>query len=368
MTSHTKHQTQHAGPRILLTGGGTLGPVTPLLALVPGLRAAGAQVFFAGTPDGPEKALVNAMHIPFRSVPAPRFRRYVTWHHILVPLELVRSLIQARRLLNDWKPQVIVSAGGFVSVPIVWMASGRNIPTVIHQQDVRPGLANKLMERFADYITVSFPSSVDDFHGRSTEWVGNPVRDLKPTTHAFKLDEKFPTILIFGGGTGAQALNEMVRPEWCERANVIHVTGEGKTAHPIQHPRYHKFQLLEEEMKEALAKADIVVSRSGLGTISELAALKKPAIIIPLPKSHQEDNAAWLKKNRAAVVLKQSEVTAESLLEQIDLLLKDHHLRTQLGEHIGELYRPDAADRLVEIILEQAKKQRLAGQKPENMV
>lgn len=349
----TNHQT---GPRILLTGGGTLGPVTPLLALVPGLRSAGAQIFFAGTSDGPEKALVNALHIPFRSIPAPRFRRFITWRHLLVPIELIRSLIQARRLLREWKPQVIVSAGGFVSVPIVWMASVRGTRCVIHQQDVRPGLANRLMERYADYITVAFPSSVDDFHKCNAEWVGNPVRDLTPTTHAFRLDPKFPTILVFGGGTGALALNQLVSTEWCERANIIHVTGEGKTAHPIQHPRYHTFQLLEEEMKEALAKADIVVCRSGLGTISELAALKKPAIVIPLPQSHQEDNADWLKKNGAAVVLKQEEVTQASLLKQIDLLLKDKHLRSTLGERIGELYRPDATARMVEIILDQAQK------------
>lgn len=357
-TSQSRKMQQHAGPNVLLTGGGTLGPVTPLLALVPGLRKAGAQLFFAGTPDGPEKALVNAMDIPFWSIPAPRFRRFVTWRHVLMPFEMIRSLLQARRLLRDWKPQVIVSAGGFVSVPVVWMASARNIPSVIHQQDVRPGLANKLMERFAHSITVSFPSSVDDFHGRAVEWVGNPVRDLAPTTQEFKLDKKFPTILVFGGGTGAQALNELVRAEWCDRANVIHITGEGKVAHPIQHPRYHKFQLLGEEMKEALKKADIVVCRAGLGTISELAALKKPAIIIPLPKSHQEDNAAWLKKNHAAVVLRQEEVTAENILQQIEILIKDQHLRIQLGEHIGELYRPDAADRLVEIILELVQRRR----------
>lgn len=355
------------GPRVLLTGGATLGPVTPLLALAPGLRAAGAQVFFAGTPDGPEKALVNALDIPFRSIPAPRLRRFLTWRHVLVPFELIRSLIHSRRLIREWKPQVVVSAGGFVSVPIVWMASVRHVPSVIHQQDVRPGLANRLMERFASYITVSFPSSVDDFHGRITEWVGNPVRDLTPTTHQFKLDPKFPTIFIFGGGTGAQALNEMVRPDWCELANVIHVTGEGKTAQPIQHPRYHKFQFLGEEMKEALALADVVICRAGLGTISELAALKKPAIIIPLPQSHQEENGDWLKQHRAAVVLRQEETGPEGLLQQIRLLLKDGHQRTQLGERMSQLYRPDAADRLVEIILDQAQKRR-SSQKPKNVV
>lgn len=341
---------------ILMTGGGTLGPVMPLLAVSLHLREQGLDVRFVGTANGPERAVVEAAHFPFSSIPAPRLRRFWTWQQVLLPVELIRSLLAAARLLRQMKPALIVSAGGFVSVPIVWMGWLKHIPCLIHQQDIRPGLANRLMQGCAKKITVAFESSVVDFPAnKSAEWIGNPVRDLTPTTHTLKLDPNFPTVLLFGGGTGAQALNDLVSKELCDFANVIHLTGVGKKGPALSHPRYHVFELLQEEMKEALVAADVVVCRAGLGTISELAALHKVVILVPIPNSHQEDNAAWMEEQGAAVVFEQRRLSPDRLVRQVQRLLTDQARRAELAEHIGKVYRPDAAQRLAQIILTTVK-------------
>ncbi len=335
---------------IVLTGGGTLGPVTTLLAIAPFLKKQGYVLQWVGTRNGPERAIVEAAGIPFTSIVAPKFRRYFSWRHLLVPCELILGCVQAFRYLSLHKPAAIVSAGGFVSVPVVWMGWLLKIPSVIHQQDVRLGLANMLMATFASRITVTFQDSARFFSKAKTVWTGNPVRDLQPTTNAIVLDSTVPTVLIFGGGTGAQAINTLVSAALCEYANVIHLTGIGKTAVAITHPRYHRFDLLKEEMKEALAKADVVVCRAGLGTLTELAALGKPAIVIPMPRTHQEYNAAVLRDAEAAVVCDQRVLTPETFTQEVRSLLYNTQKCEELKQNISAFHRPDSAFRIAEIV------------------
>lgn len=336
--------------RIVLTGGGTLGSVTPLLALIPALRAAGHELYFIGTQSGPEKALVEQTGVPFHSIRAPKLRRYVSWRHLLIPSELVLGVLQSFGLLMTWQPQVIVSAGSFVSVPVVLAAARFNIPCVIHQQDLKPGLAIRLMRNYARRITVVFEESLQYFPASKTEWIGNPVRDLTPTTDSITLNSEYPTILVFGGGTGAQAINALVTSKLWSAANVIHVTGKGKHGSAVTHPRYQQFEFLNEEMKEVLHKADVVVARAGVGTISELAALGKPAIIIPMPETHQEENAEFLKRHAAAIVLDQHTLTPDAFTEAVYVLLKDKKKQEALSRAIRGLVKPHAEKRLVDII------------------
>lgn len=336
--------------RIVLTGGGTLGSVTPLLAIIPALRAAGHELYFIGTQSGPEKVLVEQAGVPFHAIRAPKLRRYVSWRHLLIPSELVLGVLQSFGLLMTWQPQVIVSAGSFVSVPVVLAAARFGIPCVIHQQDVKPGLAIRLMRNAARRITVVFEDSLQYFPAEKTEWIGNPVRDLTPTTDAITLNPEYPTILVFGGGTGAQALNTLVTSRLWNAANVIHLTGKGKHGSAVAHPRYHQFEFLNEEMKEALHKADVVVARAGLGTISELAALGKPAIIIPMPETHQEENAELLKRHDAAIVLDQKTLTQDVFAQTVSDLLKNKKKQEALSKAIRGVMKPHAAQRLVEII------------------
>jgi UDP-N-acetylglucosamine--N-acetylmuramyl-(pentapeptide) pyrophosphoryl-undecaprenol N-acetylglucosamine transferase len=337
---------------ILLTGGGTLGSVTTLLALVPHLQKKGYAVHWVGTVDGPERELVEAAGIPFSAIRAPKFRRYFTWKHLLMPYELVKGCMQAFQLLYAEKPAAIVTAGGFVSVPVVWMGWVRKVPALIHQQDVQLGLANFLMTPCATAFTVTFEASMKHFPRSKTLWTGNPVRDLTPTTHVFALDTSVPTVLVFGGGTGAHALNALVSTALCEIANVIHSTGKGKAAPAITHPRYHHSELLGEEMKEALRAATVVVCRAGLGTIAELSALRKPAIVVPLPGTHQERNAALLRKQHAAIVCEQKHLTPTSLVDTIRTILVDTKTQQQLGEAIGALNKPNSARAIAERVVD----------------
>lgn len=345
--------------RILLTGGGTLGSVSPLLALIPQLKEEGHQIQFVGTIKGPERTLVEEFGIPFFSIIAPKFRRYLSWRHLLLPIEFIISIVMALAFIIKSPQDVVVSAGGFVSVPIVWAAWLLRIPAVIHQQDLQPGLANRLMQPFADSITIAFEKSLQDFKGPSDKiiWTGNPVRDLRPTTDSLQLDPSYPNVLIFGGGTGALALNELVSADLCEFANVIHLTGKNKSekVSDISHARYHQFDFLHQEMAEALQKADVVVARAGLGTITELATLGKAAIIIPMPRTHQEQNAEYLEQQKAAVVLDQEQQDRQSFILQINELLQDQNRRKMLTMNIAKLTKPDAAACLVSII-KKAKK------------
>ncbi|PIW37224.1 MAG: hypothetical protein COW24_01285 [Candidatus Kerfeldbacteria bacterium CG15_BIG_FIL_POST_REV_8_21_14_020_45_12] len=331
--------------RILMTGGGTLGSVSPLLAIVPELIQSKDELFFIGTSHGAEEQLVSASGVSFYKIIAPKLRRYFSLRHLLIPFELTAGLIQSARLLRRLRPQAIVSAGGYVAFPVVLVGRLFGIPSILHQQDLRPGLTNKLLAPLAIKITVAFESSLSDYSAAKTSWIGNPVRDLSPTTNQIILNQSLPTVFIFGGGTGAQAINELVDAKLCKSANVIHITGRERGGKTINHPHYHSFEILGDAMAEAYAKADLVVCRAGLGTISELASLGMPAIIIPMPNTHQEDNAQLLKQKDAAIVLDQRGLTEVSFRGQIERLLTNVERRQQLTQAMGELL-PTGANQL----------------------
>lgn len=324
--------------RIMFSGGGTAGSVTPLLAIAEQLS--GHELYFVGTKTGVERSLVKAM--TYLSLPAGKWRRYVSLYNILDLFVVSYAFFRAWYLLLKVMPNVVVSAGGFVSVPLVWAAWWCNIPVVVHHQDIRMSLATRLMKPFVSVLT-------------DARKIGNPVRDLTVTTSDFKFDSAVPTVLIMGGGTGAQAINDLVSPALTRFANVIHVTGPGKTAQAAAaltlSERYHGVELLKENFAEALHKADLVVSRAGFGTITELSALNKAAIMIPIPRSHQEDNAKWLEDQQAGEMLLQDLLTPELFAQEIQRLLKDPVKLNQLRANIGQLLSRDAAQQLAQQII-----------------
>lgn len=329
--------------KIFLTGGGTAGSVTPLLAVAEQLRQ--HELWFVGTKHGVERSLVPN-YVRYLSVPAGKLRRYFDWRNLVDPVVVVVAFFYSLWLIVRYAPEVIVSAGSFVSVPVVWAAWWCNVPVVIHQQDLQVGLATRLMRLAAHQVTMAFP----EIPLRDAAHIGNPVRSLTPTTQQFKLDTTVPTVLIFGGGTGAAAINRLVTPELCAQANVIHLTGKGKAGLTPAPARYHQFELLTEAMPEALHVADVVVCRAGLGTLSELAVLKKPTIVIPIPQSHQEHNAKYFADHKAVVSLNQLQLTPTLFTQTILRLLADQAERQRLAEAIGQMNRVDAATRLATMI------------------
>lgn len=330
-------------PRIILSGGGTAGSVTPLLALAEHLHE--YEVLFVGTQNGVERTIIGDT-LPYASIPGGKLRRYMSFKNITDGAKIILGFFYSLVLLLRFRPKVVVSAGSFVSVPLVWAAWCCGIRTVVHQQDLQVGLATRLTQPFASVLTKAFA----DIRLHNAEVIGNPVRDLTPTTTDFAFDVLVPTILIFGGGTGAQAINEIVSEELCELANVIHVTGPRKNTSTISHPRYHVFEILGENMKEALAKADLVIARAGLSTISELAILGKPAIIIPMPNSHQEINAQFLDTHNAAFILHQSQITPASLVRDCEMLLQNPEQRKYFSQNISTLMPHTASETLSKII------------------
>lgn len=344
---------------IVMCGGGTLGPVTPLLAVAAEIRRANpnARIEWVGTQAGPEKRLVEAAGLPFYSVSSGKFRRYLSFVNLADIFRIIFGFFQSYLLLGRVQAGVVVSAGGFVAVPVVWAAALRRIPVHLHQQDPIPGLANKLCLPFAASMSVALEASVKDFRLRGgvvPVWTGNPVRaeilsgSRDEAVRLFGLESGVPVVLVLGGGTGAAGINDRVRgtlPRLLAEAQIIHAAGIGK-ASGAHVARYHEREILTDELPHALAAADLVVTRAGMGTLTELASLGKPCIVMPMPDSHQETNAALFDNSGAAMLLNERESDAEAFAASILGLLKDVPRRTELAAAMSRMSRPDAAARV----------------------
>ena len=353
--------------RVLLAGGGSGGSATPVLAVAEALRARAPATDFllVGTTTGPERALAEAAGVPFAAVATGKLRRYLDWQNVLDAGRVPLGIAQAVGLVRRFRPHVAFGAGGFAAVPPLVAAALGGVPVVIHQQDVEPGLANLLLMPFALRVTVAFPQSRAYFPSARTIVVGNPVRadvltgDRARAAERFGLERGLPTLLVTGGGTGALGLNERVAaavPSLVEFCQVIHLTGRGRAVPPAQpSSRYHAYEFLVDEMKHALAAADLVVSRAGLGTLSELAALGKPTVLVPLPDSHQAANARAATRAVAARVVPQAHLTPERLVGLARSLLADDAARAALAAAARRLFPLDAADRLATLLLQTAR-------------
>ncbi|MBI3290856.1 UDP-N-acetylglucosamine--N-acetylmuramyl-(pentapeptide) pyrophosphoryl-undecaprenol N-acetylglucosamine transferase [Candidatus Falkowbacteria bacterium] len=347
--------------KIILSGGGTIGSVSPLIAIHEKIKEIrpDADVLWLATKDGPEHKLISTYNIPVRKIFAGKLRRYFSFKNFLDPFLVLFGFFQSLFIISKFKPDVLISAGGFVSVPVTWSGWFLRRPSIIHQQDIRPGLANKLMAPFAKIITVAFEKSLNDFPGRKTVWVGNPARqemlkgDIDKAYDFFKLDKNLPVVLVIGGGTGASRLNKIVLeslPELLDFCQVIHLTG-GKVDREARHPRYHDYEFLIEQLKDAYTVADLVVTRAGMAALTELAALKKPIIAVPIPNSHQEDNAGLFAKNNAAIILAEDNLTARDFFEAIKETLADKPRLENLSRNIGKVLGTDAAEKIVKMII-----------------
>jgi len=361
--------TEKKQKRIMFSGGGTGGSVTPLLAVAARLFEddGDIDISFVGSRQGVERSLVEDFRGPrgerlrFLSLPSGKWRRYLSWRNIVDIFNIILAFFCALGLLRRERPRLVVSAGSFVSVPLAWAAAVMKIPVLVHQQDIRPGLANKLMAPFARAITVVFEKSLADYGPRAII-TGNPHPDIRPylaareeTRKRYGLDKR-PLVLVFGGGTGALAINELFAAAWPELAahcQAIHLSGANRPATSFSVPGCQSFPFLPiEELLSLMATADLVISRAGLGALTDLSALRRPAIIIPMPHSHQEDNAAVFAAKDAAMVLDQEKLTASELATVVKELLADSERRERLSDNIGRALKPEATAALAGIIWE----------------
>ncbi|MEU6872504.1 UDP-N-acetylglucosamine--N-acetylmuramyl-(pentapeptide) pyrophosphoryl-undecaprenol N-acetylglucosamine transferase [Streptomyces sp. NPDC046751] len=378
--------------RLIVTGGGTGGHTYPALtairALQERLTAEGGllDVLWIGTPDGLEARVAPAEGIAFATVATGKIRRSRNPLKIVSPAnvrDMARvplGVAQARRIVADFRPDVVLATGGYVAVPAGLAARMCRRPLVLHEQTVRLGLANRKLASSATRIAVSSESTVpllpETVRGAAVV-TGNPVRPEVLSGHPDKaveslgllaFDRRLPTVYVTGGAQGSQQINGVVRealPWLLERANVIHQSGPANVEELRHHAaalptelsgRYHLAGFVGPELPDVLALADVVISRSGAGTLAELTALGKPAVFIPLASSagnEQAHNATHLAKAGAAVALL-GEATAASLRDAVGPLLTDPGRRDAMAERARAHGRPDAAARLVDVILSAA--------------
>ena len=317
--------------KIVLTGGGTAGHVTPNIALLPALSEAGYEVEYIGSYNGMEKGLIEEQGVKYHGISTGKLRRYFDLKNFTDPFRVIKGFAEAKSLLKEIKPDVIFSKGGFVSVPVVRAAGQLKIPVIIHESDMTPGLANKLSFSAATKICCNFPETVELLPKEKAVLTGTPIRkELKcgNREEAKKLcgftDDK-PVLLVVGGSLGALSVNVAIRgvlDELLAQFNIVHLCGKGKLDETyVGRAGYYQMEYAKDEMKDLFALADIVVSRAGANAICELLALCKPNLLIPLPKGSSRGdqilNAESFVRQGFSMILRDEEVTNETLLSQI---------------------------------------------------
>ncbi len=318
--------------RIILTGGGTAGHVTPNIALIPKLKEEGYDIHYIGSYNGMEKKLIEDMRIPYHGISSGKLRRYFDVKNFSDPFRVIKGYGEASRLMKSLKPDVVFSKGGFVSVPVVMVAKNHRIPAIIHESDMTPGLANKLCIPSATKICCNFPEAMEHLPKGKAVLTGTPIRQELFNGNPLDaiqftgLQANKPTILVIGGSTGSVKVNEAVREcldELLKTYQVIHLCGKGKLDIAYEHrDGYVQYEYIKKELSSLLALADIVISRAGANAICELQALAKPNLLIPLganaSRGDQILNAESFKKQGFSYVLPEEELTKETLLNAVD--------------------------------------------------
>lgn len=327
--------------RIVLTGGGTAGHVSPNQALIPLLIEEGWEIHYVGTKAGIERTLIEPMQgVTYHAVSSGKLRRYFDWKNFTDPFRVIAGMFQSFSIIRRLKPSIVFSKGGFVSVPVVVGAAMCGVPVVMHESDITPGLANKLCKPFAKSVCTTFPECAK-LLGAKGVLTGTPLRAQIFSGERSKglslagFDGTKPVLMMIGGSLGAQTVNAVLReslPALTEKYDVLHVCGKGNMDASLEGmASYRQFEYLSEELPDAFACADIVLSRAGSNSLSELMALKKPALLIPYHSGRGDQvlNANSLKARGLAHVMIQSDMNAQSLPAAIDALYADKDLLIQ---------------------------------------
>jgi UDP-N-acetylglucosamine--N-acetylmuramyl-(pentapeptide) pyrophosphoryl-undecaprenol N-acetylglucosamine transferase len=354
--------------RVLFAGGGTVGSVSPLLAIKDQLAEHNFSSDFAwvGTKNGPEVGVIAKEKIPYFSIVTAKWRRYFSIKNFFDVFKFGWALFQSVNVIRKFKPDIILSAGSFVAVPVVLAGWAMKKKCFVHQQDIKPGLANRLVAGYATKVTVSFEKSLNDYRAIKPVYTGNPVRaqvlkgDKARALTKFELETDLPTVLIMGGSLGAGKVNETVFeavPELIKFCQVLHITGvgneiewENKDEYGELAKRYHSHEYLHEELADVYAAADIVVSRAGLSALTELSILAKPTVLIPIPDNQQVDNAVFFAEQTAALVLSERSLNPSGFTSVLKELVQDSDRQTKLSEAISKMMPANGAAKYLDLI------------------
>ncbi len=317
--------------RIVLTGGGTAGHVTPNIALLPELRKRNFEIAYIGSYKGIERELIENEGIPYYGIDSGKLRRYFDLHNFSDPFKVIHGLEESFLLLGRLRPDIVFSKGGFVSVPVVMAAHMRHIPVIIHESDMTPGLANKLCFSSAAKICCNFPETMKYLPASKAVLTGSPIRsellcgDADEGRRLTGLDAKRPVLMVIGGSLGSVAVNRAVRScldRLLEDFYVVHICGSGHVDDALADKAgYVQYEYVQGELRHLFAMSDIVISRAGANSICELLALRKPNILIPLPagasRGDQILNAESFCRQGFSALIREEDMTEELLLETV---------------------------------------------------
>ena len=349
--------------KIVLTGGGTLGHVTPHLALIPHLLRAGYEIHYIGTENGMEAPKMRSVQgVIYHAVKSGKLRRYHDWKNFTDPFRVIAGAFQSARLMGKIKPDVVFSKGGFVAVPVVFGAWLHRVPVLCHESDLTPGLANRLCRPFAKRFATTFPECAQAL-GKKAEMTGTPLRpelfqgSRDAGLRMFGFAGQKPVLLMMGGSSGAQSVNKALRgalPMLTETFDIAHICGKGNLEPSLEGtPGYCQIEFLDAELPDALAAADLVLSRAGANALGEFQHLGRPMLLVPYPKGagrgDQILNAASMKSRGLCHVLPQEEMNPETLAKALQETWAD---REQLEKALKEAPPADGTARILELIEE----------------
>ena len=352
--------------RIVLTGGGTAGHVTPHLSLIPRLKEMGYDIHYIGTENGIEHQMIAQIPgITYHSVKSGKLRRYFSLQNFTDPFRVIWGAFQSIGLMRKLKPNVCFSKGGFVSVPVVIGAWLCRVPAVCHESDLTPGLANRICAKFATKVATTFPECAKALGEKGVN-TGTPLRpELFQGSRAAGLamagfDGQKPVLLMTGGSLGAQSVNKCLRealPNLLPKMDVLHLCGKGNLDESLLDQKgYCQKEFLSAEMPDALAVADLVLSRAGSNTLSELLALHKPMLLVPYPlgasRGDQIENAKSYQRQGLARVLMQEDMTPETMTAALESLLNE---RQELVETLKAYPVQDGTEPVLELIRQAEK-------------
>lgn len=349
--------------KIIMTGGGTAGHVTPNLALVPKLQENDFEVKYIGSKDGIEKEIIKDANIPYYQISSGKLRRYFDFKNFSDPFKVMKGVVEATKILSKEKPDVIFSKGGFVAVPVVVAASIKKIPVVSHESDLTPGLANKLSSPFCDKLCVTFRESLKYVKGNKGVLTGTPIRSeifkgskLRGKQICGFKDNK-EIILIIGGSLGSKNINDSIRKnidDLLKDFNIIHLCGKGNLDESLKNKHgYVQFDYVKEDLTHLLSAADLIISRAGANVIFELLALRKPTLLIPLSKKTSRGdqilNAKSFEKEGFALVLDEDEMLEKNNIVEKIVELKEN--KSRLVKNMNNSDMSNGVDAIFNVIM-----------------
>lgn len=351
--------------KIILTGGGTAGHVTPNIALIPQLKEAGYQIKYIGSKGGMETELVQKAGLDYMGISSGKLRRYFSWKNFSDPFKVLKGYFQAKKIIKKYKPDIVFSKGGFVTVPVVYAAAKYHIPVIIHESDMTPGLANRLAIKKATRVCHNFPETAK-YLGEKAVHTGSPIRsELFTGNKITALDmcdftANKPVIMVTGGSLGAEHVNQLVRlalPELLKDFQVAHLCGKGKLDESLKGTKgYAQFEYISDEMKDFFAMADVIISRAGANSICEIAALNKPNILIPLSANASRGDQILNAKSYQAQGF--SEVLDEDTATKDDLIATVHKVYDNRSSYIDAMAQSTGTggvEKIVALIKELSK-------------